>query len=42
VLFEKQNGVFAIALGAEPTIWNHFLAQVKDMSFFALTRNLSV
>jgi len=27
VLFEKQNGVFAIALWAEPTIWNHFLAQ---------------
>jgi hypothetical protein len=27
VLFEKQNGVFAIALWAEPTIWDHTLAQ---------------
>jgi hypothetical protein len=27
MLFEKQNGVFAIALWAEPTIWSHKLAQ---------------
>jgi hypothetical protein len=27
VLFQKQNGVFAIALWAEPTIWDHTLAR---------------
>lgn len=27
MLFEQQNGVFAIALWAEPTIWNHWLAR---------------
>jgi hypothetical protein len=49
VLFEKQNGVFAIALWAEPTIWNHFLAQevaapveTVDVSFPRAQREILV